>query len=101
MTSAKLQGGLHLKCCWSQAANDAATELALTHYRDCIRSCLNSSSGYECQEADGDFMLAFANNNDAVIFSLMVLPPSATEPAKKMGKVLLQMAGHLPCHLKW
>ena len=52
----------------------AATEEALVMFRYKVRRALRDQQGYECQEADGDFMLAFSRPGDAVRFCLMVRP---------------------------
>ena len=41
-------------------------------YQDYIRRWLLKMSGYECQQADGEFMLAFASPVNAVQFCLVV-----------------------------
>ena len=53
--------------------SDAAVT-ALHIYLACIRKLLRSFDGYECQEADGSFMLAFKDPVDAVLFCLTVRP---------------------------
>ncbi|KAK9802596.1 hypothetical protein WJX73_010556 [Symbiochloris irregularis] len=53
-------------------ANNMATEHALSMYRDQVRRCLSRMQGYECQEADGEFMLAFTQPLLAVQFCLLV-----------------------------
>lgn len=63
-----------------QGSSAAATELLLTHYRDCIRGCLSASAGYECQESAGDFMLCFGNAVSAILFCLKVRPRAAQMP---------------------
>jgi len=50
---------------------DAANSAVLI-YLACVRKLVRRFSGYECQEADGSFMLAFKNPTDAVLFCLMV-----------------------------
>jgi len=54
-----------------QAADLAATEEALVMFRYKVRRALRDQQGYECQEADGDFMLAFSPC-DAARFCLSV-----------------------------
>ena len=63
-----------------QAQSDVAAEHALTLYRDVIRRLLRVTEGYECQEAEGTFMLAFHDPVKAVQFCLMVSskPPRTT-----------------------
>ena len=41
-------------------------------FRYKVRRALRDQQGYECQEADGDFMLAFTSPADAVRFCLLV-----------------------------
>lgn len=53
----------------------AASTAALALYLACVRRLLKRSRGYECQEADGTFMLAFGEPADAVQFCLMVSLP--------------------------
>jgi len=55
-----------------QAADLAATEEALVMFRYKVRRALRDQQGYECQEADGDFMLAFSSPCDAARFCLSV-----------------------------
>jgi hypothetical protein len=52
---------------------DAANS-ALLIYLACVRKLLRRFNGYECQEADGSFMLAFKTPTDAILFCLMVPP---------------------------
>ncbi len=55
-----------------QASDLAATEEALVMFRYKVRRALRDQQGYECQEADGDFMLAFSSPCDAARFCLAV-----------------------------
>lgn len=55
-----------------QASDLAATEEALVMFRYKVRRALRDQQGYECQEADGDFMLAFNTPCDAARFCLSV-----------------------------
>ena len=55
-----------------QATDLGATEEALVMFRYKVRRALRDQQGYECQEADGDFMLAFTTPADAVRFCLSV-----------------------------
>lgn len=48
----------------------AASATLLALYLACVRRQLKRSRGYECQEADGTFMLAFCHPADAVQFCL-------------------------------
>ena len=75
-----------------QAASEAATELLLTHYRDCIRGCLTASGGYECQESTGDFMLSFADPVAAILFCLKVRALRAGTLVPQAGTALLGAA---------
>ena len=43
-------------------------------FRYKVRRALRDQQGYECQEADADFMLAFTSPADAVRFCLSVMP---------------------------
>ena len=56
-------------------------------FRYKVRRALRDQQGYECQEADGDFMLAFSSPCDAARFCLEVgcLCPSMPSP---MGRPL-------------
>ncbi len=56
----------------SQERDADAANSALLIYLACVRKLLRRFSGYECQEADGSFMLAFKNPTDAILFCLMV-----------------------------
>lgn len=49
-----------------------AAELAVMLYQDYVRRWLLKMSGYECQQADGGFMLAFASPLNAIHFCLVV-----------------------------
>lgn len=51
--------------------HDAANS-ALLIYQSCVRKLLRRYNGYECQEADGSFMLVFRLATDAALFCLMV-----------------------------
>ena len=55
-----------------QASDIAAAEEALVMFRYKVRRALRDQQGYECQETDGDFMLAFSTSADAVRFCLTV-----------------------------
>lgn len=55
-----------------QTSDLAASEEALVMFRYKVRRALRDQQGYECQEADGDFMLAFSTLADAVRFCLTV-----------------------------
>lgn len=55
-----------------QGSDLAASEEALVMFRYKVRRALRDQQGYECQEADGDFMLAFSTAADAVRFCLTV-----------------------------
>ena len=55
-----------------QAQGDVAAEHAMTLYKDVIRRLLRTTEGYECQEAEGNFMLAFHKPMKAVQFCLLV-----------------------------
>ena len=55
-----------------QAANSAAVTTVLGTFRDTLQHWLTQTSGYECQEVEGDCMLAFADAVQAVIFCLLV-----------------------------
>ena len=55
-----------------QASDLAAAEEALVMFRYKVRRALRDQQGYECQEADGDFMLAFNTPCDAARFCLSV-----------------------------
>lgn len=44
----------------------------MTLYRDVVRRLLKVTQGYECQEADGNFMLAFHQPVKALQFCLLV-----------------------------
>lgn len=60
-----------------QASVASATAVAL--YCSCVRRLLKKTKGYECQEADSTFMLAFEAPADAAQFCLLVrnLAPAA------------------------
>jgi hypothetical protein len=52
--------------------NREAAELALELYSDCVRWLLLVGGGYECQEAEGTFMVAFSSADVAIEWCLMV-----------------------------
>ncbi|DBB15937.1 TPA: hypothetical protein ACH3X3_003311 [Trebouxia sp. C0006] len=55
-----------------RAQEEVAAEHGMTLYRDVIRRLLRSTEGYECQEAEGNFMLVFHCPMRAVQFCLQV-----------------------------
>ncbi|DBB03723.1 TPA: hypothetical protein ACH3X3_011034 [Trebouxia sp. C0006] len=55
-----------------RAQGEVAAEHGMTLYRDVIRRLLRSTEGYECQEAEGNFMLVFHCPMRAVQFCLQV-----------------------------
>ena len=57
--------------CMQERDIDAANS-ALLIYLACTRKLLRLFNGYECQEADGSFMLAFKAPIDSLLFCLMV-----------------------------
>ena len=46
----------------------------MTLYKDVVRRLLITTEGYECQEAEGNFMLVFHKPMKAVQFCLLVRP---------------------------
>ena len=60
-----------------QDFNATATELAIMLYQDYVRRWLLKMSGYECQQKDGEFMMAFASPLNAIQFCLVVSPQVA------------------------
>lgn len=55
-----------------QVINAAAAEKILIAYRDKLQHLLTQCGGYQCQEVEGDCMLAFADAAQAVLFCLLV-----------------------------
>lgn len=55
-----------------QEADEKAGDQALGIYRTLVRRCLTQTQGYECQAAEGEFMLAFHEAAHAVDFCLLV-----------------------------
>ena len=53
-------------------ANKDAAELGNNMYSDCVRWLLLAAGGYECQESEGTFMVAFASAEAALEWCLMV-----------------------------
>ena len=49
-----------------------ASTAAVALYLSCVRRLLKKTKGYECQEADSTFMLAFEVPADAAQFCLLV-----------------------------
>lgn len=60
---------------------DAANS-ALLIYLACVRKLLRRFNGYECQEAEGSFMLAFKEPVEAVLFCLLVSKRAQPEGAQ-------------------
>lgn len=58
--------------CLLQAQSDVAAEHGMTLYKAVVRRLIHSSEGYECQEAEGSFMLVFHKPMRAVQFCLQV-----------------------------
>lgn len=56
-----------------QASTASTSAVAL--YLSCVRRLLKKTKGYECQEADSTFMLAFEAPADAAQFCLLVSTP--------------------------
>jgi hypothetical protein len=54
------------------STNREAAELAAQLYSDCVRWLLLAAGGYECQEAEGSFMVAFTAADAALEWCLMV-----------------------------
>ena len=67
----------------AQDKDSDAANTALQIYLACIRKLLRSFDGYECQEADGSFMLAFKDPVDAVLFCLTVRTLLLTVPVRR------------------
>lgn len=51
--------------------NRAVAEQAVQLYSDCVRWLLLVAGGYECQEAEGTFMIAFNSADAAIEWCLM------------------------------
>ena len=90
-----------------QEANSTATDLALLLYKDYVRRWLLKLHGYECQEAEGEFMLAFFNPIPAIQFCLQVIPlrfekvsdprSSELDPAALRQHARLLLFPSMPC----
>lgn len=65
-------------------------------YRDRVRQCLRRLSGYECQEGEGEFMLAFHSLLAALQFCLQVCYLSSCTYPLPEQRVPRQMEG--PVH---
>ena len=54
-----------------------AAKAALIKFKSCLRTVLRLTNGYECQEKDGVFMLAFEDPKEAaewaILFNLALL----------------------------
>ena len=61
-----------LLSCLQEKSHDAASS-SLLIYQACVRKLLRRFNGYECQEADGSFMVVFKYPSDAAFFCLMVI----------------------------
>lgn len=59
------------------AMNAEAAKIALLKFKSCLRTILRLTNGYECQEKDGVFMLAFEKPREAaewaILFNLALL----------------------------
>ena len=72
MKRSQLMSMVSLQHLCLQAADIAAAENALVLYRGCVRKLLARHRGYECQESDGNFMLALHKAEDAIFFAILV-----------------------------
>ena len=54
------------------ARHEAASNRMLKIYNEIVRKSLLALGGYECQELDGAFMIAFNDTGDAMEWSLML-----------------------------
>ena len=54
------------------ALHEAAANLMLEMYNTTVRKSLLAVGGYECQELDGAFMIAFNDASDAMEWCLML-----------------------------
>ena len=54
-----------------QATCADAARSALCKFKSCLRTTLRLSNGYECQEKDGVFMLAFAKPKQAAEWAIL------------------------------
>jgi len=52
--------------------NEALAQQALVLYCACVRQTLDKTFGYECQELEGTFMLAFSEAHEAITFALVL-----------------------------
>ena len=52
------------------ASSSKLAVLALQMFKSCVRTTLLLLNGYECQEKDGCFMIAFADARTAVEWAL-------------------------------
>ena len=55
-----------------QALDEAVLQKILVLYRDVVRRVLRHTAGYEAQESEGTFMLAFPRPMKAIQFCLLV-----------------------------
>ena len=55
----------------------------MTLYKDVVRRLLRTTEGYECQEAEGNFMLVFHKPMKAVQFCLLVSPAPLLKKEEK------------------
>ena len=61
-----------LGACPLQALDKAVLQKILVLYRDVVRRVLRHTAGYEAQESEGTFMLAFPRPMKAIQFCLLV-----------------------------
>ena len=54
------------------ALHEATSNLMLEMYNDIVRTSLLVVGGYECQELDGAYMIAFNDAGDAMEWCLML-----------------------------
>ncbi len=67
-------GDLTAKCVFQEVATTDAklAACAQAKYKACVRTCLRLAKGYECQDLNGVFMLAFENATDAVCWAMLL-----------------------------
>ena len=74
---------------------NAASSVAVALYLSCVRRLLKKTGGYECQEGDSTFMLAFERPLEAVQFCLLVslsLLLAVVRPLRSVGPPFLAAA---------
>ena len=80
--------------CLLQAQSDVAAEHGMTLYKAVVRRLIHNSEGYECQEAEGSFMLVFHKPMRAVQFCLQVSSSTSTKHRMAASDRACRLSGY-------